>query len=687
MANALAQSTSPYLRQHADNPVDWHPWEPAALAQAKDLDKPILLSIGYSACHWCHVMAHESFEDEATAAVMNEHFINIKVDREERPDLDRIYQLAHQMLTRRGGGWPLTVFIDPQDLTPFFAGTYFPDQARHGLPAFAELLLRISSVFRSRRDTISEQNYELRQAMQQLNNEEQYRGALALETITAAVERIAQNSDTEFGGMGGAPKFPRPGDVRFLLQQSNNGGARADQAQVLALQSLDAMAQGGLYDHLGGGFYRYCVDQDWTIPHFEKMLYDNAQLIDLYAEAIANHPELAQKDDYRSTIEHTIAWAQRELWLDGQGFAASLDADSVGGEGAYYVWQKDEVSHLLNEAQYQLIEQVYGLKHTPNFEGHAWHLRRSHQAQPLSQALNNDELIQLQQGRECLLHHRQQRPAPDRDYKILTAWNALMIHGLARSGRLLSEERYLDLAEKTLEHLLNKVWQAPQLFAVHSLGQTHTPALLEDHVYLLWALMELLQSRFKTEYLALAQNLAKIVIDEFHDAESGGFFMTPHQHEALISRPKPYADDALPAGNAIAISALWQLGQLLGQQSYLDAAEQALRSGWSNLDSYPLSHTSLLHAADQVLRAPLRILLTGPLDAQGPWRRQLARLHQTPVYSLPNSGDLPAELSHYQDYSQRDSVHAFICQGTQCSAPIDNLTDLKQQICALVESE
>jgi uncharacterized protein YyaL (SSP411 family) len=681
MSNALAQSTSPYLLQHADNPVHWQPWHADALAQAKAFDKPILLSIGYSACHWCHVMAHESFEDEATAAVMNEHFVNIKVDREERPDLDRVYQLAHQMLTRRGGGWPLTVFIDPQDLTPFFAGTYFPDQARHGLPAFADLLIRVSSVFRRQRDTISEQNHELRQALQQMNSTEQHQGELSLALVEAAVERIAQNSDADFGGMGGAPKFPRPGDVRFLLQQASCGRSESSaKAKALAMQNLNAMARGGLFDHLGGGFYRYCVDRDWTIPHFEKMLYDNAQLIDLYAEAISHSEDTATQAEYRHTINSSVTWAQRELWKEGQGFAASLDADSVGGEGAYYVWQKEEAQHLLEKQQYRLFEACYGLNDEPNFEGHAWHLRRPQNAQAVGSVFDSQQQQALQAARELLLQHRQQRPPPGQDHKILTAWNALMIHGLARSGRILQQDHYLDLAEHTLKQLLNKVWRAPRLFAVHALDQTHTPALLEDHAYLLWALLELLQSRFNAEYLALAQALAEILLQQFQDDAAGGFFMTPHEHEQLITRPKPFADDALPSGNAIAIEGLWRLGHLLGRHEYLTAAEHALRCGWSNIERFPLSHASLLHAANLLLRPAIRILLTGDMQQQKHWRQQLAGASQLAIYSLPANTKLPAEFAHYAAYTEQHCVHAFVCRGTQCSAPITAIDALQAQL-------
>lgn len=671
MSNQLKQATSPYLLQHADHPVAWYQWGEEALQRARDQDLPILLSVGYSACHWCHVMAHESFEDDEVAQVMNQHFINIKVDREERPDLDRIYQLAHQMLTQQAGGWPLTVFLDPQDLTPFFAGTYFPKKPRYGMPGFISLLQRIAVVFNEQRDNIARQNGQLRRALNLLEESKPAEKAPALTDLTAAVPAFASRFDEHHGGLGGAPKFPRPGDLRFLLQQARRGSKAAEH---MAQLTLVAMAEGGLYDHLSGGFYRYCVDEDWTIPHFEKMLYDNAQLLLLYAEAAFEY----QHPRWRQVVRQTAHWARQRMLLPNQTFAASLDADSEGGEGACYVWTPAQINALLQGRQRELLIRAFGLDREANFEAKAWHLRRYETDENLAQEFDlplQQVRKELSQAGATLVNERQRRAAPARDHKTLTAWNALMIQALARAGRLLQDHQLINDAVNTLDALLALVWREHKLFAVHALDQTHISALLEDHAYLLAAIMELLQSRFDPRWFDIAQQLADRLINHFQDHEAGGFFMTPDDHEPLISRPKPYTDDALPSGNAIAISALAQFGHISAQPVYVEAAESALNAGWDQALQNPIASCSLLHAANEVLEPPPRIMLSGPQEQQDAWRQQLVLPLDVTIYGVPRNA--PECLA---SFAGQDTVTAYICYGGRCLPPIREIEHVITQL-------
>ncbi len=442
-ANRLADATSPYLQQHAHNPVDWWPWCGEALSLARAQDKPILLSIGYSACHWCHVMAHESFEDPETAALMNRLFVNIKVDREERPDLDKIYQTAHQLLTQRPGGWPLTVFLTPDDHKPFFAGTYFPREPRHGLIAFTDLMQRVEGAYREREDAIREQNSSLMAALGQV--EATRSGGSEItddEPIEAAVSQLADSFDTRFGGFGTAPKFPHPTNLELLLRHhaaSAAAGTAEDQALRMAVQTLECMVKGGINDQLGGGFCRYSVDERWMIPHFEKMLYDNGPLLALCCDAW----QITGKPLFRGAAEATADWVMREMQDPRGGYYSSLDADSEGHEGRFYVWDREQVKGLLPAEEYAVFAPVYGLDLDPNFEGR-WHLHTYRDPQTVAADLGKSAdavSALLAQARERLFRARERRVRPGRDEKILTAWNGLMIKGMARAARVLGNDR------------------------------------------------------------------------------------------------------------------------------------------------------------------------------------------------------------------------------------------------------
>jgi uncharacterized protein YyaL (SSP411 family) len=432
MSNRLAAETSPYLRQHAENPVDWYPWGEEALARARAEDKPILLSIGYSACHWCHVMAHESFEDEATARVMNALYVNIKVDREERPDIDKVYQLAHQALARRGGGWPLTVFLTPDDLMPFFAGTYFPKTPRYGQPAFVQVLEGVRARFDSNPDEVRAQNGALAQFLEQHGAMRAHADALDDRPIRTALERIAAGFDRENGGHLGGPKFPHASEVELLIAHGARALANGMTARDMARLTLSRMAERGLRDHLGGGFFRYCVDATWDIPHFEKMLYDNAQLLPLYARAAREHDD----SDIAAAARDEGSWLVGEMVAPGGGFFSSLDADSDGEEGAFYVWQRDAIREALDEAEFAVVERRFGLDGPPNFEGHAWHLRAvaSFKEVATSLGLTHDAVdAHWQSARQKLHPHRGARTRPGPDATPLTSFFALMIGVIARA--------------------------------------------------------------------------------------------------------------------------------------------------------------------------------------------------------------------------------------------------------------
>jgi len=676
--NRLAGETSPYLLQHADNPVDWYPWGPEALDRAKAEGKPILLSIGYSACHWCHVMAHESFEDEATARLMNELFVNVKVDREERPDLDRIYQTAHQMLTQRGGGWPLTMFLTAHDQRPFFGGTYFPVEAKYGMPAFRDILARVAEYHRNHADDIRRQGDALVQVFGELLPAPAPGGAVLsrapLATARAALQR---DFDGRFGGFGDAPKFPHPMNMEFLLRQwrATAEDEQPDlQALYMATLTLTRMAEGGLYDQLGGGFCRYSVDAYWMIPHFEKMLYDNGQLLAVSAQAaVATGDAL-----FRRVARETADWIRRDLEHGEGAYYSTLDADSEGHEGKFYVWTPDEVRQLLDEREYAVLSRRFGLDRTANFEDH-WHL---HAFEPLAQVaeaagLNENEAeAALDSARARLLAVRNRRIWPERDEKILTSWNGLAISGLASAARALDRDDYVDSAARAVEFLREHCWYEGRLLAVHKDGRSRFPAYLDDHAFLAWGLLELLQARWHGPWLAWAIELAEALLRHFEDGEAGGFFFTADDHEALILRPKTFGDDATPAGNGVAARLLLRLGYLLAEPRYLDAAERTLRAGWSLLERYPHAHTSLLMALDELNEPPTIVVLRGDDDDLTVWRTELDKLYdpRRMVVAIPaDATGLPASLA---DKRAGASTIAYICRGTTCSAPLSTLGEL-----------
>jgi uncharacterized protein YyaL (SSP411 family) len=680
MSNQLKHATSPYLLQHADNPVDWHTWGSEALELARQQDKPILLSIGYSACHWCHVMAHESFEDQETADVMNRLFVNIKVDREERPDLDKIYQSSHQLLTRRPGGWPLTVFLTPGDQAPFFAGTYFPREARHGLPAFKDLLHGIARAYLEQRDAIRQQNQALLQALTDLNTGDAgHRSSLDAAPLEVARHQLQQSFDSRYGGFGEAPKFPHPtGLERLLRHWAITAQDQPDQQALhMALHTLRHMALGGINDQLGGGFCRYSVDEHWMIPHFEKMLYDNGPLLGLYADAW----QISREPMFRDTGEATAGWVMRDMQSADGGYYSSLDADSEGEEGRFYVWERGQIRDLLKPEQYAAFAEMYGLTGPPNFEAR-WHLHAKDAMEVVAKRLGQPlEKVHdaITSSRELLLRERSKRVPPGRDDKVLTSWNALMIKGMARAGRVLGRDEWVASAERALDFIQATLWRNERLLATYKDGKAHLDAYLDDHAFLIDAILELLQARWRAGDLEFAQALAESLMRRFEDPDTGGFFFTASDHETLIHRPKPMGDDSTPSGNGIAAYTLQRLGHLLGDTRYLEAAEKTLRAAWTGVADVPYAHCALLLALEEHLHPPETIVIRGDRNTAREWQRR-ATEHFAPnrmVFAIPDSESvLPGLLA------QREALGATVayrCLGTHCSAPITDLATLARE--------
>lgn len=676
MPNHLQNTTSPYLLQHAGNPVEWYPWGEAALQRARDEGKPILLSIGYSACHWCHVMAHESFENPAIAAVMNEHFINIKVDREERPDLDRIYQLAQQVLTQQAGGWPLTMFLSHLSQQPFFGGTYFPPQPRHGLPGFGELLLRIAQYYRDHQTDIEHQQDALQRVFASLQAEPFTQGDLHAGPLQRARSELQQRFDTQFGGFGAAPKFPPARTLEFLLRHWRAGSSDEQpdlHALYLCALTLTRMAEGGVYDQLGGGFFRYSVDQYWMIPHFEKMLYDNAELLRVYAHAAVATGEPL----FRRIVRETAQWLLRDMRAPEGAFWSALDADSEGHEGRYYVWTPEQIAQTLSARERAVFVRRFGLDGAANFENQ-WHLHGYRSSEDIGKELNlSTDAVEhtLQHARQKLLAVRTRRIAPALDNKMLTSWNGLAIAGLAVAARALQEPSFADAACAALDQLRVHAWRDGRLYAVQAGGATQFPAYLDDHAYLLDAIVELLQTRWRSADLAFAQMLADNLLQYFTDTARGGFYFTADDHEPLIHRPKSFADDATPAGNALAAVALQRLGWLLGEPRYLLAAENILRADWAALEHHPAAHATLLVALEEFLHPPQLLIIRGAPQAVDEWQRELDRLYQPRrlVFGIPSDAELPEAL---QTKAVQPATVAYVCQGHSCSAPVNSLSAL-----------
>jgi len=677
MPNRLAQETSPYLQQHAGNPVDWYPWGAEALSAARDQDKPILLSIGYSACHWCHVMAHESFEDHEVAALMNKLFINVKVDREERPDLDQIYQSAHALLSQRSGGWPLTMFLMP-DQTPFFSGTYFPKTARQGMPGFVDILPQIADAYHSKRSEIDQQNEALRTALANKEPSSPVRRELTAVRLEQALRELKRIFDEKDGGIGRAPKFPHPAEFEFCLQRG--AALKDDQAMRIVRLTFSKMAEGGIYDQLGGGFCRYSTDEHWTIPHFEKMLYDNGPLLRLYSDLWLTDPQPL----YARTAADTAQWVMREMQApDEGGYYSSLDADSEHVEGKFYVWTPAEVKSVLSADEYAVVEPHYGLDAPPNFEATHWHLRvvkpLAVVARRLGLTLQRSQEL-LDSARTKLFESREQRVHPGRDEKILVSWNALMAKGMARAARVFNKPEWLASARRAIEFIRATLWrvdgdataQRGRLLATYKDGRAHLNAYLDDYAYMLDALLELMQHDFRAADLDWARAIADVLLDQFEDRAQGGFFFVSHDHERLIHRVKTGYDNATPSGNGVAALALNRLGHLIGQSRYIDAAQRAVNAFRPALESQPSAHASLCAALEELLVSPTIVVLRGDMGAVETWQREVNKRYFPHLLMLA----IPAAVTQLPATLQKPAtteVNAWVCHGVTCLPPITDL--------------
>lgn len=680
--NQLAAEPSLYLRQHANDPVHWYPWNAAALKLAKDLDRPIFLSIGYSACHWCHVMATESFSDPAVAEILNREFISIKVDREERPDLDRVYQVAQQLITQRGGGWPLSMFLTPAGELPFFGGTYFPRAASHGMPAFTDLLIRVSKFYRDDPNKARDQGQSLQAVFDELEPAE-----LANDVVmdTSAADSARQELATRFdpinGGFSEAPKFPNFCVLTRLLEHWRTS-ANSDEPDVQALYmvalTLKRMAAAGVFDQLGGGFFRYAIDAAWQIPHFEKMMADNAFAMMLYSDLYAASAD----DDLKQTLIMLSGFMIREFASETGAFHSSLDADSEGVEGGYYLWNRAEINKTLGD-QYSLFASAYGVDEPANV-ARLWHLGRrrddDYLAETSEQPVHHISQA-LAESRQRLLDSRKKRTAPVKDTRIITSWNALCACGFARMALACDDTAAAEHAIAVANFLADHHVVDDRLIASSVAGSAGPDGFLDDYAFTLWALLATLELRFDHRLFNFATFCAAGLLDKFEDNERGGFFFTPNNKSPNLHRSRPFNDDALPSGNAMAARALTRFGFLVGEPRYLEAAERTLRAGWVAMRDYPHGHSSLISALGEFQRGTDIVIIRGELEESRNWARAINHLYSPWRMTLA----LDTNASHDIEFLQTkpgidEKTVAYVCRGTRCLSPLDNFEDLASEL-------
>jgi uncharacterized protein YyaL (SSP411 family) len=653
MPNRLAQETSPYLLQHRDNPVDWYPWGPEALERAREEDKPILLSVGYSACHWCHVMERESFEDAETAAYMNENFVNVKVDREERPDVDSIYMEAVQAITGHGG-WPMTVFLDP-DGVPFYGGTYFPPDEGRGMPSFRMVMEAVVETYGGRREEIREKAPVTRERLGALGAIEPRSDLPGADELEGAVQRLLSAADRGNGGFGGAPKFPPASSLELLLARG--------ETEVVEL-TLDRMLAGGIYDQLGGGFARYSVDPIWLVPHFEKMLYDNG----LLARAYLHGWQALGHERYRRACEETLDWMLREMRGPEGGFYSALDADSEGEEGKFYVWTPSQIREVLGEAADPVIE-YYGVSEGGNFEGaNILHLAGGAEA---------SEPPGLAEARQALLEARAQRVWPGLDDKRLTSWNALAIAALADAGAVLGRDDYLDAARLGAEFILDHLRNPDgNLLRTYKDGRAHLNAYLEDHAFLLEALLTLYEATLEGRWFREARRLAETMIERFGDPERGGFYSTSSDHEELIARRKEIGDHPIPSGNSSAAVGLLRLAALTGEYRYAEAAEGVFALFGKPAVEHPDAFAHLLRALDFHLSPTREVALAGDdLSELVAVVRERLRPHIV-LAGGPEGTEEPPLMAGRTTVEGRPA--AYVCENFACQLPVTGAEELRQ---------
>ena len=689
MPNHLAGETSPYLLQHKNNPVEWYPWGSAALERARREKKPIFLSIGYSACHWCHVMEHESFENEAIARLLNERFVCIKVDREERPDLDRLYMNATQMLTGRGG-WPMSVFLTPE-LKPFFAGTYWPPHASRGMPGFDQVIVSVAHAWHNNREAVAETADKLTQELARTEQQGKPGGSLTKDLLTGATAHFRRTFDNAYGGFGGAPKFPAPMGLQLLLRRWHR--ERDRQSLDMVRVTLDRMAAGGIYDHLGGGFARYSVDARWFAPHFEKMLYDNALLAATYLEA----HQVTTDENYARIVRETLDYVLRDMTDPLGGFYSTEDADSEGVEGKFYTWTPVEVREVLGNEAAATFNKVYDVTDVGNFE----HVNILHLPKTLSQQadLLGRELADLQaelaESRARLFAAREKRVHPHKDDKVIVAWNGLMIDAMARAGAVLGETKYVAAAEKAADFLLaNLRREDGRLLHTWRHGRAKLDAYLDDYACLANSLVSLYEATFEGRHLDQAVALMQNVLEKFKDAAGGGFFYTSVDHEKLIVRGKDSMDNAVPSGNAMAATALTRLAKLTGEERYESAARQTMLATAELLVRAPSAVSQMLIAVDFQWGPTCEMVLAGDLEQESS-RAVLADLQSrflpNKVLALagPESKETsPALAGLLRGKSMLgDAPTLYVCEGFTCQAPAQGAEEIQHVLDELMPQE
>ncbi len=679
MPNHLINETSPYLLQHANNPVDWYPWGDDAFEIARRENKPVLLSIGYSACHWCHVMAHESFENEAIAKLMNEYFVNIKVDREERPDLDQIYMNAVQMMTHHGG-WPMTVFLTPEAV-PFYGGTYFPPQDRYNMPGFPKVLIGVAEAYRERQDEIRETGTSLINELRRLSETGGSDHPIETELLDAAYVGVVRNYDSINGGFGGAPKFPPAMTLEFLLRSHVRTGNH--EALEMVKYTCGKMGNSGMYDQLGGGFHRYSTDAKWLVPHFEKMLYDNALLSRLYLHYFQISGELSA----RETAEGILDYVLREMTHPDGGFYSTQDADSEGHEGKFFVWDIKEIQQTLGEKDASHFSAYYNITEAGNFEGkNIPNVTRSKEDVAKSLGISETELeASLKESRRKVFELRETRIKPDRDEKILTAWNGLMLASFAEAGVILNRPDYTEAARRNAEFVLSNLREDRRLLRTWKDGRAKFNAYLEDYAFLSEGLLTLFETTGELRWLKEALALTDHMIEEFWDDESGGFFFTGKSHESLIVRAKDYFDNATPSGNSVAATVLLRLATLTGRENYRNLATALLREIGDQARRYPSGFGYALSAVEFLLSTPKEVAIVGkdptdirPLLAET-WRKYIPNKVVAPGFGDDSEAAQITPLLANRALINSTAT-AYVCEHFTCQQPATDVNALAAQL-------
>ena len=660
--NRLKKEKSDYLLQHADNPVDWYPWSDEAFLIAEQEDKPVMLSIGYSACHWCHVMAHESFEDDATAEIMNKNFINIKLDKEERPDLDKIYQMSQTIITGKTGGWPLTVFMTPKKF-PFFAGTYFPNTERHGLPSFKDILIRVNDFYIDQKRDIELQNIQIKNIFNNLNKSKESKNIINDDLMEKVKNELLASMDKVHGGFGSAPKFPHINNLEFLIKTLK----KQDKDVLDAINlTLSRMCCSGIFDHLKGGFFRYSVDELWMIPHFEKMLYDNGPMISILANAFRK----TGNKMYLNKLSQTCDWLLAEMQSNDGGYYSTIDADSEGIEGKFYVWSDDDLKNILNKEEIDVFKKMFVVYDRPNFDGkYHLHVTKTNE----SYYLENIDIA----NKICkkLLQKRDERIRPGTDKKVLVSWNALVIEGMINAYKVTENKDYLISARKSFDFIKNNMWQDDKLYACYH-DKACFNAYLDDYAFLSRACLEILKIEWDNSYFDFLIKITDVLINDFQDKENGGFYFTSDNHEELIYRPKSYMDESLPSGNSIAIGALMELYELTGLTKYIEAVENAINSAHDSLNRSNSSHSSLLLVAPRTDSSKRLIIIRceeSNLSDNQNLINKLDTLNDN-IYFITNN--ITLKVDGLSDKKPQGNFTAYICQNNICLEPISSIEKL-----------